>query len=48
MPQPDEVLHHHAEVVFLFHEKKLAGAADRSQRGNAPAGGRNSYFRKPS
>jgi hypothetical protein len=24
MPQPDEVLHHPAEVVFLFHEKKLA------------------------
>ena len=24
MPQPDEVVHHPAEVVFLFHEKKLA------------------------
>jgi hypothetical protein len=24
MPQPDEVLHHPAEVVFLFHENKLA------------------------
>ncbi|HEX6461468.1 MAG TPA: hypothetical protein VF032_21330 [Thermoleophilaceae bacterium] len=24
MPQPDEVLHHPAEVVFLFHEQKLA------------------------
>jgi hypothetical protein len=24
MPQPDEVRHHPAEVVFLFHEKKLA------------------------
>jgi hypothetical protein len=24
MPQPDEVRHYPGEVVFLFHEKKLA------------------------
>ena len=32
MPQPDEVLHHPAEVVFLFHEKKLAVTVELTDR----------------